>query len=310
MMTRQFTTCLGALALAAAAHGQLRIVATTTDFADLARQIGGDRAEVHSVMKGPENVHNVVARPTEMILLNKADLFVHGGLDAEPWRDTLLKGARNPKVLPGRPGNVDMSAGIELLDVPAGRVDRSMGDIHAYGNPHYQLSPRNAQRMAVTLCNAMCDADRANAGLYKANAKAFVAGMGELEERLREQLAPYAGLKIVTYHPAWGYLAESFGLEVVATIESKPAITPSPGRIREVVEIMRREGVKIVVVETYNSAGQARSVAEAAGAQVLVLPDHVLGLAAAGTYQDLFRYDVGKLVEAAQAAGVAAHGPG
>src|SRR4051812_3918784 len=121
------------LLIAPSAHAKLKIVTTTTDFADLARQIGGDLVEVHSVMKGPENVHNVLAKPTEMVALNKADLFVHSGLDAEPWRDNLLRGARNPRVMAGKPGYVDMSEGIALRDVPTGKVDRSMGDVHAFG---------------------------------------------------------------------------------------------------------------------------------------------------------------------------------
>ena len=142
------------LLLVSSARADLKIVTTTTDFADLARQIGRDRVEVHSVMKGPENVHNVLAKPTEMLALNRADMFVHAGLDAEPWRDNLMKGARNPKIMSGQPGNVDMSRGIELLDPPEGRVTRAQGDVHAYGNPHYQLSPKNAQKMAATLANA------------------------------------------------------------------------------------------------------------------------------------------------------------
>src|SRR3982751_4258317 len=129
-----------------AAHAKLNIVTTATDYADIARQIGGDRVDVHSVMKGPENVHNVMAKPTEMVHLNDADLFVHSGLDTEPWRDNLLRGARNPRVNPGQPGNVDMSTGIELKEVPAGKIDRSMGDVHAYGNPHFTLDPQRAQR--------------------------------------------------------------------------------------------------------------------------------------------------------------------
>src|ERR1044071_5889290 len=114
------------------ASAQLKIVTTAPDYADIARQIGGDKVDVHSVMKGPENVHNVIAKPTEMIFLNKADLFVHSGLDTEPWRDNLMKGARNPRILDNKPGNVDMSTGIELKDVPTDKIDRSMGDVHAY----------------------------------------------------------------------------------------------------------------------------------------------------------------------------------
>src|SRR5215217_3022809 len=110
-------------ALPAAAPAKLKIVTTATDYADIARQIGGDRVDVHSVMKGPENIHNVMAKPTEMVFLNDADLFVHSGLDAEPWRDNLMKGARNPKILPGQSGYVDMSNGIELKEVPTGKID-------------------------------------------------------------------------------------------------------------------------------------------------------------------------------------------
>src|SRR6476659_5990526 len=106
------------------AGAKLTIVTTTTDYADIARQIGGDKVDVHSVMRGPENVHNVMAKPTEMVYLNKADLFVHSGRDTEPWRDNLMKGARNPRIMSGRPGYVDMSDGVTLKDTPTGKIDR------------------------------------------------------------------------------------------------------------------------------------------------------------------------------------------
>src|SRR4051812_20244559 len=175
---------LTALAAASAAQAKLKIVTTTTDYADIARQIGGDRVDVHSVMKGPENVHNVMAKPTEMVYLNKADLFVHSGLDTEPWRDNLMKGARNPKIMNNQPGNVDMSNGIELKEVPTGKIDRSQGDVHAYGNPHYTLNPQNAQRMAATLVKAMMRADSANADFYRTNAIKFVNSMADLSREI------------------------------------------------------------------------------------------------------------------------------
>src|SRR5829696_9187066 len=288
---------LALLALASTAHAKLKIVTTTTDYADLARQIGGDRVDVHSVMRGPENVHNVMAKPSEMVFLNKADLFVHGGIDAEPWRDNLLKGARNPRVMLGKPGYVDMSEGIELKEVPTGKIDRSMGDVHAYGNPHYIANPANAQRMAVTLVKAMAAADPKNADFYKENAKKFVLDMAELHKKLKADFAPYAGLKVVTFHKAWEYFSDAFDLNIVTTIEPKPLITPSPAEMRKTIEIMRQQNVKIVIVETYSSYDQAKSVADAVGAKVITLPDHVNGLPEADSYQHLFSYDVGKLIE-------------
>ncbi|MGB7160805.1 MAG: metal ABC transporter substrate-binding protein [Tepidisphaeraceae bacterium] len=294
-----------ALLLSPVAHAKLQIVTTTTDFADLARQIGGDLVDVQSVMKGPENVHNVMAKPTEMLKVNRADLFVHSGLDSEPWRNNLLKGARNPRVQQGKPGNVDMSAGVELIDVPTTRIDRSMGDVHAYGNPHYQLSPANAQRMTATLTRAMADADPANAQAYRANATRLVNELADLHKELRDKLKPYGTIKIATYHDAWKYFGKAFGIETAVTIEPKPAITPSPAEMRRVIESIKEQGIKVVIVETYNSFDQAKYVADAAGARVIVLPDHVNGLPEVDTYQKLFRYDVEQIIEAAKAGGAA-----
>jgi ABC-type Zn uptake system ZnuABC Zn-binding protein ZnuA len=287
------------------AQGKIKIVTTTTDYADIARQIGGDRVDVRSVMKGPESVHNVMAKPTEMVHLNEADLFVHSGLDTEPWRDNLLKGARNPRVMPGRPGNVDMSEGIALKDVPEGKVDRSMGDVHAYGNGHFTLSPANAQRMAVTLVKAMVAADAANADFYKQNAKRFVVEMGGVAKEIRQSFAPYAGLKVVTFHKAWDYFADAVPIELAGTIEPRPSITPSPAQVRETIERMKRDGVKVVVCETYDDAKLARYVAEQAGARMVVLPDHVNGVDGTESYAKLLRYNTERLIETAKAAGVA-----
>src|SRR3954452_15892058 len=140
-LLRTFLIAACSLAFVSAARADLKIVTTATDYADIAKQIGDGHVDVHSVMKGPENVHNVMAKPTEMVYLNKADLFVHSGLDTEPWRDNLLRGARNPRILPGQPGYVDMSNGITLKEVPvSGKGDRSQGDMHAFGNPHYTLN--------------------------------------------------------------------------------------------------------------------------------------------------------------------------
>src|SRR6185295_18327141 len=186
---------LSCLIVSTSAWGNLKIVTTAPDYADIARQIGGDKVDVHSVMKGPENVHNVMAKPTEMVYLNDADLFVHSGLDTEPWRDNLLRGARNPKVNFGQPGWVDMSAGIELKEVPSGKIGRDQGDVHAYGNPHFTLNPQSAQRMTATLARAMIAADPANADFYKENAKKFVVELADVSKQLKERFKPYEGLK-------------------------------------------------------------------------------------------------------------------
>jgi zinc/manganese transport system substrate-binding protein len=287
-----------------AAQAKLKIVTTDTCYADIARQIGGDRVEVHSVMKGPENVHNVMARPTEMVALNQADLFVHGGLDSEPWRDNLLKGARNPRVMPGQSGYVDMSEGITLKEVPTGKIDRSMGDVHAYGNPHFQLNPQLAQRMAATLVKAMIQADPPNTDFYRQNVRTFILDMAKVSHEIKDQFQPYAGLKVVTFHAAWEYFADAIPIDIVGTIEPKPMITPSPAQMRQTIELMKQQNVKVVIVETYDDDKLARYVADQAGARCVRLPDRVLGVPEVTTYQQLFHYDVNQIIEAAKAAGI------
>lgn len=292
------------LIIASPAMADLKIVTTATDYADIAKQIGRDKVSVHSVMKGPENVHNVMAKPTEMVYLHDADLFVHSGLDTEPWRDNLLRGARNARVIVGTPGWVDMSNGIELKEVPVGKVDRSQGDMHAYGNPHYTLNPQNAQRMAVTLVKAMIAADPANADYYTANAKTFVNDMATVSKEIKSDFAPMAGLKVVTFHKAWEYFADAVDIHVVGTIEPQVAISPSPAQVNRIISLMKEQDVKVVICETYDDSKLAQSIADRAGAKMVVLPDHVKGVSEADTYQSLFRYNVKKLAETAKSAGV------
>ena len=301
---KPFLSLIVLCGLAASAQAKLNIVTTTTDYADLARQIGDDRVEVHSVMKGPENVHNVMAKPTEMVKLNQADLFVHSGLDTEPWRDNLLRGARNPRVNPGQPGWVDMSNGTKLKDVPTGHIDRSQGDVHGYGNPHFTLNPEIAQRMTLTLVKAMMRVDPANAQFYKQNAVKLVKSLDQTAHHIREEFAPYAGLKVVTFHDAWKYFADATPFDIVGTIEPKPAITPSPAQVQQTIDMMKQRGVKVVICETYDDSKLAQYVADQAGAKMVVLPDHVLGLPEVHTYQELFEYDTQKLIDTAKAGGV------
>lgn len=297
IFTTLFFTC-------AMAHAELKIVTTTPDYADIARQIGGMHVDVHSVMKGPENVHNVLAKPTEMVYLNKADLFVHSGLDTEPWRDNLMKGARNPRILPGQSGYVDMSNGVELKEVPTGKIDRSMGDVHAFGNPHFTLNPQIAQRMAANLVRAMCEADPSNADLYKTNAVKFVNDMSDVSRDIEAQFKPFTGLKVVTFHAAWEYFGDAIPINIVGTIEPKPAITPSPAQVQQTIQLMKDQQVKVVICETYDDPKLAEFVATQAGAKMVVLPDHVLGVPQVTTYQQLFQYDTEKLIETARSAGV------
>jgi ABC-type Zn uptake system ZnuABC Zn-binding protein ZnuA len=301
---KRFIFVLAMLAVPAIARANLKIVTTVPDFADVAKQIGGDRVEVHSVMKGPENIHNVIAKPTEMVYLNQADLLANSGVDAEPWLDNLIAGARNAKIERNHPGFVDMSDGLTIKDAPTGRLDRSMGDVHAYGNPHYTLNPQVAQRTVVTLAKAMVRLDSANAQFYLANAQRFIKELGTVAKQIRGEFKPYEGLKVVTFHAAWDYFADAIPFQIVGTIEPKPGITPSPAQVQQTIDMMKRLEVKVVICETWDDVRLAQYVADQAGAKMVVLPDHVNGVPGVDTYVKLFQYDTQKLVETAKAAGV------
>jgi ABC-type Zn uptake system ZnuABC Zn-binding protein ZnuA len=236
--------------------------------------------------------------------LNQADLFANSGIDAEPWLDNLLAGARNPKVERNHPGFVDMSQGLTIKDAPTGHIDRSMGDVHAYGNPHYTLNPQVAQRMVVTLVRAMAKADPPNASFYLANAQRLVKEIGAIAKQIREEFKPYDGLKVVTFHAAWDYFADAIPIQIAGTIEPKPGITPSPAQVQQTIDMMKRVGAKVVICETWDDVRLAQYVADQAGAKMVVLPDHVNGVAGVDTYAKLFQYDTQKLIETAKAAGV------
>lgn len=204
---------------------------------------------------------------------------------------------------------VDMSNGITLKEVPTGHVGRDQGDIHGYGNPHYTLNPQIARRMAVTLVKSMMNADPANADFYKANAKKFVLSMADVSKEIKEKFKPYAGLKVVSFHKAWEYFADAVPIDIVGAIEEKVGITPSAAYVKKVIDMMKQQGVKVVICETYDDNKLAQYVADQAGAKMVILPDHVLGVPDAKTYEDLFQYDTDKLIETAKEAGVEPKAP-
>lgn len=290
-----------ALCPAAALAGPLRVVTTTPAYADIVRQVGGEHVVVESVMRGPENVHNVQARPSHMMKLKQADLFVHGGLDAEAWAPLLIKGARNPRLLPGQPGNVDVSLGITLKEVPApGGLTRALGDIHAFGNTHYVLDPLNGVIIARTIADALKRADPAHADEFERRCADYARRLEALTARLQAALAPYRGAPVVVYHRTWPYFLDRFGLIPVAEVEPKPGISPGPQHLAACVEAMKAHQARIVIFETFSSRSDAESVAQRAGGKAVELAQEVAAIEGVDTYEKLFEYNVGALIAAFQ----------
>lgn len=277
----------------------LQVVTTTEDLASITRAIGGDKVSVQSLARGFQDPHFVEPKPSFLLALRKADLLEVVGLDLEiGWLPPLLDQSRNAKIRPGAPGYLDLSAGVEILDRPAGAVDRSMGDVHAAGNPHYWLEPGNAIRIAAQIAARLTELRPEHRDQFAASLAQFKKDMNEANKRWAAMLAPYRGAKIVTYHRSWSNFAKRYGLDVVGFVEPKPGVPPSPSHIFALTKLMKENGVKVILVEPYFDLKTPQSIADKAGARVVVLYPSVLGRPELADYYKLFDRNIAALVDA------------
>ena len=265
------TGIAAALALIAASSAQsaLRVVATTPEYGAIATVVGGVNVTVTTLAKPTEDPHFVDAKPSHIVTLNRADLLIEGGAELETgWLPPLLEGARNAKLATGSPGHIRASEGIQLLDVPA-VLDRSQGDIHAAGNPHFMMDPENARVVAKHIAGAFCALDAGSCAAYKKNLDGFVASLDAKTAEWTAALAPFKGTPVVTYHPTWRYFANRFGLVSELYLEPKPGIPPSPPHLAEVMQKMNEQKIHVVLVEPFQSRKTAEAVAARTSATVV-----------------------------------------
>jgi len=253
----------------AAAERKLSVVVTTPDFGAIAREIGGDRIEVAVLAQAAEDVHFVAPKPSYITKLSKADVLIEGGAELEiGWLPPLIEGARNTKIAAGQPGHVACAEGLTLLEVPT-ELDRSKGDIHAMGNPHYMTDPVNARHAAEKIAKALVVADPQNATLYQERLKAFSDRMDEKLAGWQKQLEPFRGRRVVAFHNSWPYFASRFGLKMDVFLEPKPGIPPSPAHLAEVVTTMKAENIRVIVVEPYQNRRTAEKVSAQSAASIV-----------------------------------------
>ena len=293
------TAALVALSgLGTSSGGKIKVVATTPDLAAIAQEIGGGAVEVRALAKPTEDPHYVDAKPSHIVTLNRADVLIEGGAELElGWLPPLLESTRNDKIAPGAPGRIVASQGIRMLEVPA-TFDRSRGDVHPLGNPHFLLDPLNVKLIAAQMADHFAQVDPKSAALYQANLKKFDEALDVKLAEWRKQLAPYRGGKIVTYHQDFVYLAERFGLEVVATLEPKPGIAPSPAHLAKVIATMKTTNARVILVQPYQNRKTAETVARQTNAVVLDIGQQPGALKNTGTYFELMDYVVGTLATA------------
>jgi zinc/manganese transport system substrate-binding protein len=291
---------IAALGLVAAqpAAALLRVVASTPDVADMTRQIGGDRVEVVTIAQGNQDPHKVPVKPSFVTKLNRADAVVVNGLGLEhAFLPALLEVASNPKVLQTGPGYIDASVYIQPLEVPSSQ-NRSQGDLHPLGNPHFSLDPVRGKQMAKAIAEGLARVDPEGAEIYASGLERFDAVLDAKIAEWRELAAPLRGVKAVSYHQDLVYLADRYGLEMLDTIETKPGVPATPSHLASLIETMQREQVRLVIREIAFEMPLAQTVAERTGARVATISSMAGGLPGTSGYVDSIEANLKALVAA------------
>jgi len=289
------------LAGAGAIHGasRLNVMATTEDLAALAREVGGDKVNVDSIAKGYQDPHFVEAKPSFLLKLQKADLLAVVGLQLEiGWLPPLQAQSRNSKIQVGGTGYLDMSQYCQILEIPTGQVTRAMGDVHPLGNPHYWLDPQNGRRIAKAFTDKLSQMDSADASYFAQRYTDFDQRLTSAEKGWEAKMAPYRGRKVVTYHRSWPSFCERFGLQVVDYVEPRPGIPPTPSHTLDVINKMKAENVKLILVEPYFDLRTPNAIAQAVGGRDVVLMPSVGGAKEITNYFQLFDFDINLLINA------------
>jgi|SRR5215831_9093275 len=294
---------LPVLAPPARAESKMQIMTATTDLAALAQEIGGEKVDVESIARGYQDPHFVEAKPSFLLKLRRADLLIVVGLELEiGWLPPLITQSTNPKIQVGAQGYFDASRFAKILEIPSGTVTRAEGDVHPQGNPHYWLDPDNGLRIAKGIADKLTQMRPSDAAYFAARYQAFEQKLKQADVAWMAEMKPYAGRKIVTYHRSWPNFAEHFGLNVVGYVEPRPGIPPSPQHTVELIGQMKRDGVKVVVVEPYFDLKTPNAIARDTSGTVVVLMPSVGGEKEITDYFKLFDYDIAKLKQALDAA--------
>ena len=265
------------------------MVTTTSDLASIAKEVGGSLVIVDALVKGYQDPHYIQPKPSFMVKVNRADLLIYQGLELEiGWLPVLIDGARNPNIRLGQPGHLDASEGISKLEVPTGEVDRSMGDIHPYGNPHYHLDPENGFIIAQSIYNKLSELDPENGPQYKVNLNQFRKRLKEKIKQWKIRMADFQGAQIVTYHKLWSYFTNQFQLKVLDTVEIKPGVPPTTKHLARLTDQMIQKKINLIVQATYYKSEFSNMVARKTGGTVLTLPAFVGGTPEAKDYFSLF----------------------
>ena len=292
------------LATTSFAQSKLNVMTTTEDLASIAREVGGDRITVAAIAKGYQDPHFVEAKPSFILKLLKADLLIAVGRELESgWLPPLIQQSRNQKIQPGADGYLDASLQARILEIPKGQITRAMGDVHALGNPHYWLDPENGAVIARAIAAKLTRFSPNDKAYFDQRLADFTNRLTEAVKRWVAAMAPYKGLKVATYHRSFPNFTDRFGLEAMGYVEPRPGIPPSPGHTLELIQEMKRQNVKIILMEPYFDAKTPNAIARETGARVVVLSPSVGGVKEVTDYFTMFDYNVNSVVAAIKESG-------
>ncbi len=289
---------LGLLAGDVEAANKIGVITTTTDLKALTEAIGGELVEVEALARGSQNAHDLEVRPSLMAKVRRADLLVVNGLELDQWVEVVVQGANNPNVIGGAPGRVDASAGILVLEAPKSRIDRSMGDVHPLGNPHYTVDPGMAPATTANILEALARVAPQHRAVFERNRREFLGRLDQAMARWTVALAPFQGAKVIVDHNMWPYFLTRFGLVQAGSIEERPGIPPTPGHITKLIALMKEEKIKVILIVPWGDRKLAERVAQDAGAKTVLVASAVGAIKGAKTYVDTIDYNVKALAQA------------
>ena len=298
---RALSIALVALGLAAGSvegADKIRVVTTTTDLKALTEAVGGSLVDVDALARGSQNPHDLEVRPSLMVKVRRADLLVINGLDLDQWAEVVVQGANNPKVVPGAPGRVDASAGLLVLEVPRTRVDRSMGDVHPVGNPHYTVDPGMVPGVTGNILEGLARVSPQNRAAFERNREQFLARLAQAMTKWSADLAPFKGAKVIVDHNMWPYFLTRFGLVQAGSIEERPGIPPTPSHLTKLIASMKEDKIKVIIAVPWADYKLAERVAAEAGAKVVLVANAVGSIKGADTYLDTIDYNVKAVAQA------------
>ena len=288
----------------ASAQSKLNVIATTEDLASIGREVGGDRITIEALARGYQDPHFVEAKPSFILKLQRADVLIAVGRELEiGWLPPLTQQSRNSKIQPGADGYLDASLNAQILEIPTGQVTRAMGDVHPLGNPHYWMDPENGKRIAKEIADKFSQLRAGDRAYFDQRLSDFTTRLDTAEKRWTAQMAPYKGTKVVTYHRSFPNFSERFGLHIVGYVEPRPGIPPTPQHTLDLINEMKRQNVKLVLVEPYFDLKTPNAIGRETGAQVLVMPPSVGGTKEVTDYFKLFDYDISLLIDAIKKSG-------